>query len=210
MNQNVKLLTVGEACQLLHVTKPTLYKWEKDGRIQTLRTEGGHRRYNKTDLLKLVGIFQQKLVKKVTIGYCRVSTGGQKDDLQRQVDVVSTYCIANGYNFKIIKDIGSGINYTKKGLKELIYMICNNEVDRIVINYKDRLIRFGYELIEQLCEIYDVEIEIINSTDDISYEEELTQDVLSIITVFSSKLYGSRSHKNKQIIETNTQLFKES
>lgn len=209
MNQNVKLLTVGEACQLLHVTKPTLYKWEKDGRIQTLRTEGGHRRYNKTDLLKLVGISQQKLVKKVTIGYCRVSTSGQKDDLQRQVDVVSTYCIANGYNFKIIKDIGSGINYTKKGLKELIYMICNNEVDRIVINYKDRLILFGYELIEQLCEIYDVEIEIINSTDDISYEEELTQDVLSIITVFSSKLYGSRSHKNKQIIETNAQLFKE-
>lgn len=88
-------------------------------------------------------------------------------------------------------------------------LFTNNEVDQIIINYKDRLIRFGYELIEQLCEIYDVEIEIINSTDDISYEEELTQDVLSIITVFSSKLYDSRSHKNKQIIETNAQLFKE-
>lgn len=86
-------------------------------------------------------------------------------------------------------------------------MICNHEVERIVINYRDRLVRFGYEMIEQLCDNFDVEIEIINQTNDISYEEELTEDVLSIITVFSARLYGSRSHKNKKIIETNEKLF---
>ena len=172
----VKLLTVGEACQLLHVTKPTLYAWEKEGKISPLRTEGGHRRYNKTDLLKLVGVSKHKAIKKLTVAYCRVSTLGQKKDLDRQVDVVSNYCIANGYQFKVIKDIGSGINYKKKGLQELINMICNHEVERIVINYRDRLVRFGYEMIEQLCDNFDVEIEIINQTNDISYEEELTEE----------------------------------
>lgn len=120
---------------------------------------------------------------------------------------MSNYCIANGYQFKVIKDIGSGINYKKKGFQELINMICNHEVERIVINYRDRLVRFGYEMIEQLCDNFDVEIEIINQTNDISYEEELTEDVLSIIAVFSARLYGSRSHQNKKIIETNEKLF---
>lgn len=86
-------------------------------------------------------------------------------------------------------------------------LICNGRVNRIVINYKDRLVRFGFELIEHICEIYDVDIIILNQTDEISFEEELVDDVLSIITVYSSKLYGKRSHKNKKIIETNKQLF---
>ena len=209
MNNEVELLSLKQACQLLHVSKSTLYNWENAGKIEPLRTEGGHRRYKKKELLKLVGACEQKCLKKVTIGYCRVSTNDQKEDLDRQIDVISQYCIANGYRFKIITDIGSGINYNKKGLKEIIRAICNYEVERIVINYKDRLIHFGFELIEQLCEQFDVEIEIINNTETVSYEEELVQDVLSIITVFSSKLYGSRSYKNKKIIQANKKLFGE-
>ena len=108
------------------------------------------------------------------------------------------YCEQNGYKFKIIKDIGSGINYSKKGLQELIRLICNGDIERIVISYKDRLVIFGYELIE---------IEIINSTTEESNETEMVKDVLSIITVFSSKLYGKRSHKNKNIVEANKRLF---
>ena len=134
----------------------------------------------------------------MTIGYCRVSSAGQKDDLIRQEQVVTNYCEQNGYKFKIIKDIGSGINYSKKGLQELIRLICNGDIERIVISYKDRLVIFGYELIE---------IEIINSTTEESNETEMVKDVLSIITVFSSKLYGKRSHKNKNIVEANKRLF---
>ena len=134
----------------------------------------------------------------MTIGYCRVSSAGQKDDLIRQEQVVTNYCEQNGYKFKIIKDIGSGINYSKKGFQELIRLICNGDIERIVISYKDRLVIFGYELIE---------IEIINSTTEESNETELVKDVLSIITVFSSKLYGKRSHKNKNIVEANKRLF---
>ncbi|EPB99611.1 resolvase, N-terminal domain protein [Lactobacillus delbrueckii subsp. lactis CRL581] len=85
------------------------------------------------------------------------------------------------------------MNYKKKGLQELLRLVCEGGCSKIVVNYKDRLVRFGYELIETVCEEHNVDIEIINQTDDISYEEELTEDVLAIITMFSAKLYGKRS-----------------
>ena len=109
----------------------------------------------------------------------------------------------------MISDLGSGLNYNKKGLRELIEWICSNRIERIVVNYKDRLIRFGFELIEHLCSIYNVTIEVINLTEDKTYEEELVEDVLSVITVFSAKLYGSRSHKSKKMIATNQALLRE-
>lgn len=124
-----------------------------------------------------------------------------------QVKTVSDYYSAKGYQFKILQDLGSGLNYNKKGLKELIQLICHKEIERVVINYKDRLIRFGYEIIEQLCLINNVEVEIINHSEDRNYEEELEEDVLSVITVFSARLYGSRSHKTKNIMKTNKELF---
>ena len=94
-------------------------------------------------------------------------------------------------------------------MRELIELICSNQIERIVVNDKDRLIRIGFELIEQLCSIYNVRIEVINLTEDKTYEEELVEDVLSVITVFSAKLYGSRSHKSKKIIATNQALWRE-
>ena len=144
---------------------------------------------------------------KLTIGYCRVSSSDQREDLTRQVKTVSDYCAAKGYQFRIIQDLGSGLNYNKKGLKELIELICHKEIERVVINYRDRLIRFGYEIIEQLCLLNDIEIEVINYSEDKDYEEELVEDVLSVITVFSARLYGSRSHKAKNIVDTNKKIF---
>ena len=105
-----------------------------------------------------------KKSKKKVIGYCRVSSSKQKDDLERQIENVKTYMIAKGYSFEIIKDIGSGINYNKKGLNKLIEMITNNEIGKIVILYKDRLLRFGFELIENICNRYNCSIEIIDNT----------------------------------------------
>lgn len=108
--------------------------------------------------------------------------------------------IARGYSFEIITDIGSGINYKKKGLKELIEKINNREVSKVVILYKDRLIRFGYELIEYFCELNGAEIEIIDH-DEKSKEEELRDDLIQIITVFANRLYGQRSRKTKKLID---------
>lgn len=106
--------------------------------------------------------------------------------------------IAKGYSFEIIKDIGSGINYNKKGLNKLIEMITNNEIGKIVILYKDRLLRFGFELIENICNRYNYSIEIIDNTPK-TEEQELVEDLVQIITVFSCKLQGKRANKAKKL-----------
>ena len=201
------MLSIKEASEFLGVSIDTLRRWERTGKITSLRTKGGHRRYEKKELIKFKK--DDSLEHRITIAYCRVSSSDQKEDLQRQIENVSQYCIANGYQFQVISDLGSGLNYNKKGLRELIELICSNQIERIVVNDKDRLIRFGFELIEQLCSIYNVRIEVINLTEDKTYEEELVEDVLSVITVFSAKLYGSRSHKSKKIIAINQALLRE-
>ena len=129
-----------------------------------------------------------------------VSSHKQKDDLERQIENVKTYMYAKGYQFEIISDIGSGINYNKKGLNLLMDMITNSEVDKIVILYKDRLIRFGYELIENLCEKYGTTIEIIDNTEK-TEEQELVEDFIQIATVFSCRLQGKRANKAKKMIK---------
>ena len=201
------MLSIKEASEFLGISIDTLRRWERVGKITSMRTQGGHRRYDKKELIKFK--MGDNSENRITIAYCRVSSSDQKEDLQRQIENVSQYCIANGYQFRVISDLGSGLNYKKKGLQELIELICSNSIERIVVNYKDRLIRFGFELIEQLCSIYNVKIEIINLTEDKSYEEELVEDVLSVITVFSAKLYGARSYKSKKMIATNEALLKE-
>ena len=129
-----------------------------------------------------------------------VSSHKQKDDLERQIENVKTYMYAKGYQFEIISDIGSGINYNKKGLNLLMDMITNSEVDKIVILYKDRLIRFGYELIENLCEKYGTTIEIIDNTEK-TEEQELVEDFIQIVTVYSCRFQGKRANKAKQMIK---------
>ena len=201
------MLSIKEASEFLGISIDTLRRWERVGKITSMRTEGGHRRYDKKELIKFK--MGDSCKERITIAYCRVSSSDQKEDLQRQIEYVSQYCIANGYQFRVISDLGSGLNYKKKGLQELIELICSSSVERIVVNYKDRLIRFGFEMIEHLCSIYNVKIEIINLTEDKTYEEELVEDVLSVITVFSAKLYGARSHKSKKMIATNQALLQE-
>ena len=201
-----KYYSINKFSKILGISVQTLRNWDKKGKLHPHHTSSnGYRYYSHEQLNQVMNV--KPNLDRIVIGYCRVSSNKQKDDLERQIENMKLYLTAQGKPFEIISDIGSGINYKKKGLQELINMICNHEVERIVINYRDRLVRFGYEMIEQLCDNFDVEIEIINQTNDISYEEELTEDVLSIITVFSVRLYGSRSHKNKKIIETNEKLF---
>lgn len=201
------MLSIKEASEFLGISIDTLRRWERVGKITSMRTQGGHRRYDKKELIKFkIG---DRCENRITIAYCRVSSSDQKEDLNRQIEQVSQYCIANGYQFRVISDLGSGLNYKKKGLQELIELICSSSIERIVVNYKDRLIRFGFEMIEHLCSIYNVKIEIINLTEDKTYEEELVEDVLSVITVFSAKLYGARSQKSKKMIATNQALLQE-
>ncbi len=115
--------------------------------------------------------------------------------------MLAHYCTKQGWNFQIIQDLGSGMNYQKKGLKALIQLIFEKKISRLVLTHKDRLLRFGAELIFALCEIQQIEVVMINRGTEPSFEEELAQDVLEIITVFSARLYGSRSRKNKKLVD---------
>ena len=137
---------------------------------------------------------------RITIGYCRVSSNKQKDDLERQIEDMKLYLTSQGKPFEIISDIGSGINYKKKGLKELIRRISQNKVEKVVVLYKDRLLRFGFELVEYIASLYNCDIEIIDNTEK-PEQEELVEDLVEIITVFSCKLQGKRANKARKLVE---------
>ena len=159
----MKYYSIGEFANKIGKTVQTLRNWDKNGSLKPHHiTEGGTRYYSQEQLNHFLGLKSKTKLNKKTIGYCRVSSHKQKDDLERQIENVKTYMYAKGYQFEIISDIGSGINYNKKGLNQLIDMITNLEVDKIVVLHKDRLIRFGYELIENICEKYGTTIEIID------------------------------------------------
>lgn len=201
----MKFYSIGEFSTLIGKTTQTLRNWDKKNILKPHHTtNSGYRYYSQEQLNHFLGLKPEIQSNKKTIGYCRVSSNKQKDDLQRQVDNVKTYMLAKGYSFEIITDIGSGINYDKKGLNQLIDMITNSEVDKIVILYKDRLVRFGYELIENLCNKYGVTIEIIDNTEK-SEEQELVEDMIQIITVFSCRLQGKRANKAKKMIKELTE-----
>lgn len=179
----------------------TLRRWDNEGRLPSIKTEGGHRRYD-ISKLKPETVHRYNFDdNRKTIAYARVSSHDQKADLERQKQVLELFCSKNGWSFDIISDLGSGMNYHKKGLKRLLNAILDDNVGRLVLTHKDRLLRFGAELVFAICEAKNVEVVIINKGDDTTFEEDLATDVLEIITVFSARLYGSRSKKNKKLLE---------
>lgn len=200
-------LSIGKLADELGVTTHTIREWCNEGKIAYERTEGGHRRFDLDTVLSSINPRKPKK-EKLTVGYARVSTADAKNDLENQIKAIELFCSAKGWNHKIISDVGSGLNYNKKGLKELINLIESNQAQRLVLNYKDRLLRFGSEIIFEMCSYHNTEVVIINETENKTYNEELVDDVLSIITVFSSRLYGSRSHKNTEIVKKSKEMFK--
>lgn len=196
------MLSIGKFAKSLGVSIQTLRNWDKEGKLKpTYVTENGYRYYSEDLLNKFKNVKNVNKIKKKNILYARVSTKSQKDDLDRQVDNLKQYAYSKGYSFEIIIDIGSGINYKKEGLLKMINLVECGEVDRIIVLYKDRLIRFGYDLIEYICKLNDTKIEIVdNST--ISKEQELTEDLIQIITIFANRLYGAKSKKTINLIKS--------
>ena len=190
-------LSINKVAKQLNKSAQTLRNWEKTGElIPAYKTKSGYRYYTEEQINKLLGVEEKE---RVTIGYCRVSSRKQQDDLERQIENMRNYLCAKGYKFEIITDIGSGINYNKVGLNILIDKVIKGEVDKVVVLHKDRLLRFGFELVENLCKKYDTTIEIVDSTPK-AEEQELVEDLVQIITVFSCKLQGKRANKMKKVI----------
>lgn len=199
-------ISIGKLSKEIGASISTLRRWEREGKLKSERMPSGHRRYNYDPA---TGIFpNEKVDNKYTVGYCRVSTRNKLDDLERQKNVVELFCGSKGWTYKIIEDVGSGLNYKKRGLQDLIKLIEMNHIDRLVITHKDRLLRFGSEIIFKLCEMHGVEVSVINMDDEKpDFSKELAEDVLSIITVFSAKLYGKESQRNKTILKKAEQMF---
>lgn len=194
------LMSIGKFAKELGVTPEHVRIMHRTGEVIPVRiSEKGTRYYSEEQLRELKNSRTRRRDGKV-VAYCRVSTKSQKDDLEKQVENVKSYMYAKGYSFKVITDIGSGINYKNKGLQELISLINSNQITKVVVLYKDRLVQFGFELIQLLCDLHDVKIEIIDNSERIN-EEELTDDLIEIITVFANRLYGSRSKKTRTLIE---------
>lgn len=192
------MYSINKFSKLVNVTPQTLRNWHKSKKLVPFRcSSNGYRYYSEEQLQQFI---TTDVKPKLVIGYCRVSSMKQKDDLERQIDNVKLYMLSKGYQFQIITDIGSGINYHKKGLSDLINKIINKEISKIVVLYKDRLLRFGFELIENISKLHNVEIEIIDNTDT-TEEQELVEDLIQIITVFSCRLQGKRAKKTKEILK---------
>lgn len=194
------MYSIGKFAKLIGRSIETLRSWDKQGKlIPSYRSEGGHRMYSQEQLNEVLQIVKPK--ERFNLGYIRVSAKHQNSDLDRQRDLMELFLMKQGKEFQIISDIGSGINYKKRGLKELLRLVSTNQIDKLYISYKDRLVRFGYELIEEVCKLHSVEIIIINKSNEQTDEEELVEDILNIIHVFSYRLNGKRSHINKKIME---------
>ena len=194
-----KYYSINKFSKILGVSAQTLRNGDKKGKLHPHHTSSnGYRYYSHEQLNQVMNI--KPNLDRIVIGYCRVSSNKQKDDLERQIENMKLYLTAQGKPFEIISDIGSGIDYKKKGLKELMKRISQNKVDKVVVFYKDRLLRFGFELVEYIASLYDCDIEIIDHTEK-TEQQELVEDLVQIITVFSCKLQGKRANKARKLVK---------
>ena len=205
-----RLVKIGAAAKMLGTTPGQLRKWEANGELLPARkTQGGTRYYAIADLFGRSAAASPAAAspaaaspeEPLTVCYARVSSHDQKADLDRQQAALEAYCATKGWRTRVIRDLGSGMNYGKKGLQELLELILHRRFERLVITHQDRLLGFGAELVFRLCELQGIEIVIVHQGEPPSFEEELAQDVLEIITVFSARLYGSGSHQSKQLLD---------
>lgn len=195
------LLSIRKAAEYLDVTEDCLRKWEKGGKITPLKTAGGHRRYKREDLDRLVGIESDGEVKKVCCAtYARVSSNEQKQkgDLDRQSQRLSEYCAKNNIMVThIIKDVGSGLNDNRSGFIRLTDLIIAGKVNKLVVEHKDRLTRFQFKFIKKMFESYGCEVIVVNGAD-VSDTEELAADMMSLLASFSGRFYGKRSAERRK------------
>lgn len=195
----MKLLRMNEVSEITGLAQSTLRLMHRKGELVPAKiSPGGTRYYSDEQINEYMGV--KTVSKRIVIGYARVSSRKEQDDLDRQIENLKTYMFAKGYSFEMITDIGSGINYSKKGLIKLLERIHKGEVSKVVILYKDRLVRFGFELLETMCKLNDCEIEIIDNTPKTN-KEELVTELINIVNVFGIELQGEQSKLIKQFVE---------
>ena len=188
-----KLYTLRDACDIMQIDPTTLRKWDREGKIRCVRLQNNFRRIPESEINRILGIQKERS----SYIYARVSSGGQKEDRDRQIERLKN----NSPESEVISDTRSGMGFNRKGFLKLLDLIEKDKVSVIYITHKDRLARFGYDLVEKICEMHGTRIVTVDSEELLTAHEELSRDLISIITSFSARLYGLRSHKLKKILE---------
>ena len=188
------MYTIGEFAKLVGVVPKTLQRWDREGRLKAHRTVTNQRYYTNEDLSVVLGR-EKPTTKKRCVVYCRVSSPAQKPDLVNQRQNLEQFCTARGLRVdEWIEEIGSGLNFGRKKFLTLVDGIVAGEIGTLVIAHQDRLARFGFPLIEHLCEVHHCELIVLNNQS-LSPEQELTQDLLTILHGFSRRLYGLQNYR---------------
>jgi len=200
-----KLYTLKQASEILGVHPKTIQKWDREGKIQVVRTPGGRRRILESEIKRILG---ETTENSLIIGYARVSSHAQKDDLENQIEAIKEYARERGWQIQILKDIGSGLNENRKNYRKLLELVAKGEVSKVIITYPDRLTRFGFKTLEFFFQQHGVKIIVLNEKDK-TPREELIEDLITTISHFAGKLYGMRSHKYKTLKEGMKKLIKE-
>ena len=196
---NIKNYKPKDFAELLGVSVNTLQRWDREGILKSNRTPTNRRYYTYDQYLQFKGINSKNDERQIVI-YARVSTRNQKDDLHNQVAFLRQFCNAKGLIVdQCIEDYGSGLNYNRKKWNVLLEQVMEQKIKTIIITHKDRFIRFGYDWFENFCTKFNTNIIVVNN-EELSPQEELVQDIVSILHLFSCRLYGLRKYK-KQIKE---------
>jgi predicted site-specific integrase-resolvase len=190
------MYSITKFAKMCGLSSKTLYRWEDDGTLKPIVLKSGHRRYTDEHYRQIVGKTSKP---RLNVIYCRESTQQQSNSLKEQERRIKDFCIARGITIdKVISEFGSALNYKRKGLIELLALIKNDDVETLVVHYKDRLLRFGFELFEELSVMNNFKIIIIDDSEtNKTKEQEFAEDLISIVHHFSMKLYGSRNYKKK-------------
>ncbi|MEM3832278.1 MAG: IS607 family transposase [Thermoprotei archaeon] len=198
-----KLYTLKEAKRLLGVTTRTIQRWDKGGKIRCVRTVGGRRRVPESEIKRILGLREERIV----IGYARVSSSTQKDDLERQKQLISSYAKEKGYGeVQVLSDVGSGLNENRRNFLKLLDMVFERKISKVIVAYEDRLTRFGIETLRRVFSVFGTEIEVINHEERTPHEE-LVEDLITIVSSFAGRIYGLRSHEYEKVVEGVKQLI---
>ncbi len=204
-----RLLPPREACRRLGIHFVTLKRWIYSGKIRAVKTPTGRWMIPESEVERIIGGKEEAKEVRAII-YARVSSSDQKSDLERQIEHLTQYCSAKGYRvIDILSDIASGLKTNRRGLLKLFNYVVNKQVDIVVITYRDRLTRFGFEYLEYFFSQYGVKIEVVYGEEPKDAYQELVEDLITIVTSFAGKLYGMRSHKKKKIVQEFKKLLEE-
>ncbi len=204
-----RLLKPREFCEIVGISYRTFKRWVSEGRVNVVRTPSGRMRVPYSEVERILGGRPEAREVRAVV-YARVSSSDQKSDLERQVQYLTQYCSAKGYRVvDVLSDVASGLKADRRGLLKLFNYVVSRQVDVVVVTYRDRLTRFGFEYLEYFFRQYGVRIEVIYGDEPKDAHRELVEDLLSIVTSFAGKLYGMRSHRKKRLVEGFKKLVEE-